>query len=299
MMRPTSLRDFSGPSKASGEHINFQICPVCGSDKWKVFVNPETGGWNCFAGRCGAKGYIDVGLGDTASAGGAILSRLHEEPETPVWEEIELPPWHELTGAATRYLRRRGIDEELSRKLGLVEWEDKSRILFPYFDRQGQLIYWNSRRFSERMGEGPKYLTAPGRHPLYVLRSRWCPHCEVTQEACEDEVLYHSGWAYGPKHPPRPLVLVEGVFDAIAVWRAGFDAVALGGKSLPRYLVSDLLTLVDESGILVVMLDPDALDAALRIRNVLFDRVHVKVVPLMYKDPGDMSPEEIKEALCA
>lgn len=270
-MKPTSLRDFSGECKPSGTQLNYRHCPVCGSDAWKVYLNPDNGMWICFAGGCGAKGQVEVGLdAQPKAAGQHILDELYKHHDHGLeWEEVELPPWHELTFAAKRYLKRRRIDEASIQALGLVEWEDKSRVLFPYFDRQGNLIYWNSRRYSDRLGEGPKYLTAPGKHPLYWLEHERSDH----------------------------LVVVEGVLDAISVWQAGFSAVALGGKSLPRYLVKSLLTGAAEYDMIDVMLDPDALDAALRLRSQVFDRADVRVVPLKDMDPGDMDPGQIKEIL--
>ena len=270
-MKVRSLSDFRGPFRPSGDQLNYQICPVCGTEKWKVFINPETGAWICFAGGCGAKGVVDVGLdADGHIAGQQILDMMRHEDELPVWEEVDMPPYHELTGAAKRYLKRRGVPPHVTQSLGLVEWEGKCRILFPYFDFEGNLIYWNSRRYSERLGDGPKYLTAPGKHPLYWLDRR----------------------------ASRKLVIVEGVMDAIMVRQAGFGAVALGGKSLPRYLANSLLTGARRYETIDVMLDPDALDAALRLRASLSDRADVRVIPLDDKDPGDMSPEEIKEILC-
>lgn len=272
-MRPKTLADFTGPLKPSGLHLNYQICPVCGSDGYKVFVNPDTGGWNCFAGKCGARGYVDVGLDSNPDVAGRHILDLLAPGEDlyPVFEEIEMPPWHELTGAALRYLKRRGVSLDYALHLGLREWEDKSRILFPYFDFEGNLIYWNSRRYSETLGDGPKYLTAPGKHPLYWL------------DASHREKL----------------VIVEGVMDAIKVWQSGYGAVALGGKSLPSYLRNSLLTGARRYETIDVLLDPDALDAALRLRSTLSDKLDVRVVPLTIADPGDMTPDEIKELLCS
>ena len=272
-MNPTSLREFTGPSKPSGEQICFRICPVCGSDKWKVYVNPDTGKWLCFAGSCGARGVVDMGMAEEPRAAGQdildTLERSLRGAGLMEWPEIDLPPFHELTFPARRYLTRRGIDEERTRQLGLVEWADKSRILIPYFDRAGTLVYWNSRRYSERLGKGPKYLTAPGKHALFVREGS-----------------------------STILVIVEGVFDALACEDAGYSAVALGGKSLPSYLVRNLLTVAAGYGTIVVALDSDALDSALRIRAQLSDRMAVKIVtPPTGKDPGDMSPAEIQEML--
>lgn len=271
-MRPTSLRDFTGPSKPSGTQINYRVCPVCGGDQWKTFVDPDTGRWICFRGSCGARGQVEVGLeAEPKAAGQYILDQLAARPQEYVWEEVDLPPWHELSFPARKYLRRRGIDDDMASGLGLVEWEDKSRILIPYWNDRGDLIYWNSRRYSDQLGEGPKYKTAPGRHPLYTRRG-----------------------SLGK----REVVVVEGVFDAFAVLRAGWDVAALGGKSLPTYLVKSLLTFAAGCG-MIVGLDSDALDASLRLRNQLSDRAAVRIVtPPLGMDPGDMAPGDIREMLC-
>lgn len=271
-MKPTSLRDFSGECKPSGTQLNYRHCPVCGSDAWKVYLNPDNGMWLCFAGGCGAKGQVEVGLdAQPKAAGQHILDELYKHHDHGLeWEEVELPPWHELTFPARNYLRRRGVDDDLAASLGLVEWEDKARILVPYWNERGDLIYWNSRRYSDQLGEGPKYLTAPGKHPLYTRQG-------------------HLG--------KQDVVVVEGVFDAFAVLRAGWDVVALGGKSLPSYLVKSLLTFTAGRG-MIVGLDSDALDASIRIRNQLSDRADVRIVtPPPGRDPGDMDPGQIEEML--
>jgi hypothetical protein len=247
---------------------------VCGDDRYKTFVNPENGKWICFSGACGARGVVDMGMAAEPRAAGQdildTLERSFQKAGLFEWEEIDLPPFHELTFPARRYLKCRGIDEESTRRLGLVEWEDMSRILIPFFSNRGALIYWTSRRYSDELGHGPKYLTAPGKHPLFVREGS-----------------------------STILVIVEGVFDALAVERAGYSAVALGGKSLPTYLVRNLLTLAGGYDTIVVALDSDALDAALRIRAQLSDRMAVKIVtPPTGRDPGDMSPAEIREMVC-
>ncbi len=270
-MLPRSLEDFAGETRPSGDQLNYKNCPVCGSDGWNVYVNPDNGGWFCFAGGHNLGGFVEVSLGD--NPGAQLLQTLAGQADTVEWYEIELPPWHELSGGARRYLHSRGVMDATIRTLGLVEWEDKSRILFPYFV-DGALVYWNSRRYSDMMAEGPPYLALHGKHPLYTPSYK------------------------GDK---LPTVLVEGVFDAIAVTQAGYRAVALGGKSLPRYLVDSLLTIAQKYGIINVFLDSDALARALRIRERLYinkgiEAVRIRLCPAG-SDPGDMTPDEIQEIL--
>ena len=280
MERPTTLADFAGECKPSGQHICYRYCPVCGSDEWKLYVSPDTGLWKCFAGRHNAGGKVDIGqAADAYTQGQELMDLLSGWQEPVTWDEIDLPPFEPLSKMARRYLRKRGIDEGLAKRLGLVEWEDRFRILFPFFDRAGSLIYWNSRRYSDHVGEGPKYYTADGKHPLYELR-------------------FQAKYTDGETRPMMEVVLVEGIFDALAVHQAGYHAVALGGKSLPKYLRQDLLTITQDCGMITVLLDSDALASALTIRNQLSDQrqVAIRVCP-PGKDPGDMTPDEIKEII--
>ena len=171
---------------------------------------------------------------------------------------------------ALRYLASRRISPALAAELGMVEQVDRFRIVVPYFDGSGELVYWNSRLYSDRLGHGPKYLACPGKHPLYrpFLRGSFSPGI---------------------------LAICEGVFDAIAIAAVGYDAVALGGKSLPKYLRPSLLRLSKNKTILLV-LDPDALADSLKLRSQLSDVADPKIV-LLPHDPADMDPLALKEIL--
>jgi hypothetical protein len=265
--KPKSLADFGGPTRTSGEQIVFQICPVCGSQKWKTYVNPRTGLWWCHAPEHSGGGVVDVGA-PLSGAGENILHLLQGQPERVDWPEINLPRLTPLSWRARRYLRRRGIDEQLAARLGIREMEDRMRVVVPYFGPSGGIIYWTARSYSD-LEEGPKYLAASGKHPLYVLPS----------------------W-----HPAEDVLVVEGVFDAIAAHQAtGRTVVALGGKALPRYLTQDLLEVAAQR--LTVALDSDALADALKLRNRLATKRQVTVVPLpLGEDPASMG-DSLKDLL--
>ena len=296
-MIPRTLSDFRGECRPSGDQINYKHCPICLSSSWKVFVDPDKGKWVCFGGRHPSPpngGYPGGNLkieGDDDAPGKHILDLLTPEDSVVEWGEVELPDWEPLSNMARRYLQLRGITPGMSTALGLVEWVDKHRILIPYFDDAGQLIYYTSRRYSECLGKGPKYLTAPGRHPLYQCVDLPRPMFLAKQEG---EPFYE--W-----YPWNCPVIVEGCFDAIAVQQAGYKGVALGGKSLPRYLESLLLTSVRGYGIIYILLDRDAMPQALRLRSLLTSKSGIKDVRVRFcphnLDPGSMTPEEIREVL--
>lgn len=274
-MNPTTLADFRGDCSPAGTQLNFQHCPVCGSDEKKVYVNPEDGTWFCFAGSHHAGGKVDVGL-DDASPGADLLRQLERlVPDEVIWSETEMPPWEPLSRSAIRYLLNRMIGPEDARCLGLVEWTDQGRILVPYFSG-GELIFWTGRRYSKAYGEGPKYMSQPGKKPLYF----------PVGAAVESWFDFNS------------VTLVEGVFDAIRVTQAGCPAVALGGKSLPSYHYKEFLTFAEPYGIINVMLDEDALGDALKIQDTLSARTdaEVRIIPIE-GDPADMPKHEIRRLL--
>lgn len=258
MIKPRRMSDFVGASRPSGTQMCYQNCPECGAGGWKLYVAPATGKWFCFKHNSG--GMVAVDLPSTG-AGAAILAMLEPQPVELTWREIQLPNWTPLCPRALRYLLKRGVGSGVTRRLGLVEMTDRMRILFPYRDDRGQIVWWNSRAYTS-LEEGPKYLGAPGRHPLYVLPD-WRPSPDV--------------------------VLVEGVLDAVAVWQhlPGVTAVALGGKSLPKYLELELLALA--TGRVSIMLDNDALAHALGLQMRLRSVRETRVVQLPAgEDPASM-----------
>jgi len=160
---------------------------------------------------------------------------------------------------ATKYLSSRGIKTPTS--FGIVSLVDSYRVLIPYLGPYGRVIYWATRCYME---DGkPKYMCAAGKHPLYVLPEWTCFADEVT--------------------------FVEGVFDAIIHFQAtGKPTVAIGGKTLPPYLVPQVDAV--SSGKRVVMLDSDALQYSVRLAKQIggsFKMLPVGEDPASYYSKGE------------
>ena len=250
-MKPSSQDDFSGPSRDSGTQTNYQFCPVCGDARWKLYLDPMRGFWYCFS--CEARGCVEISANRETWATTVLdhLAGKFSRMGAAHWPEMELPEWEPLSRKATRYLARRGIDADLARKLGIVERVGRLRIIIPYFGPDGSIIYHTARAYSN-FEEGPKYLTAGGRHPLFVL----------------------PDWHQGDE-----LVIVEGVLDAIMVHaHTARRVVALGGKSLPVYLRPELLALAKDR--IDIALDSDALASALTLKSKLPQHLDVRIVML-------------------
>lgn len=241
----------SGACRQQGTQVVYQVCPECGNQKWKVYMNPDTGAWICF--RCDARGKAKVDITATS-----LLDKLKPRVQHE-WPEVRLPEWTKLSRTGRKYLRDRGIHRP--EDFGIVELKDSTRVLIPYRGPQGKVIYWATRSFID---DGlPKYVTATGRKPLYVL----------------------PDWTAG-----RPTVLVEGVVDAIVHYIAtGISTIALGGKSVARYNRASVNSLAGEDA--VVMLDSDATAQAVKIAREF--NMKLKLLP-PGMDPAEYYLKEIE-----
>jgi len=275
-MLPRKIDDFEGEWRLSGEQINFKYCPACGNQNFKVYVSQETGAWICF--RCDARGCVETGV-DLTAIRRRLMTRYKFEVET--WKPIESWPGRALKYSdfgepmcmASQFLSMKyGIDGGLVHIYGLLR--DENRVVIPYTDRFGDVIYYSGRAFD---GAQPKYKHMEGKHPLYV----------------PDWVTAHA-----PHATFNDVVLVEGVFDAIKAHAAtGLHVVALGGKSMARYLLHNILALQPRN--IKIALDSDATAAAIKLRNILVPFVDsVQIIRLPDgQDPGNMEFEELREEL--
>jgi Toprim domain-containing protein len=270
-VRPKTLDDLTGPWKRTTQ-IVYRDCPMCGRDNWKLYLSPDTGLWKCFG--CNAAGRLDLGHTNA-------LALLHVKSQAaPSWAPMDLPPFKALSAAAHDHLGRKyGLTPEQCARYSLVEGAAEpyiGRILVPYFNQAGEIIYYTGRSY---IGETPKYKAADGKHPLFVPMQAF------------------GTW---PGNKP-PVYLVEGTFDAIKLYEAGFWlAAAIGGTGLPRHLLPSLMKLADNAIEIVIALDSDALDKALALQRRLqpFVAGEVRVVMLPPgQDPGSMSIDQLQEVL--
>ncbi len=228
-----------GPSRSSGNETRYKYCPACGRAGWTVSMNDDSGAWSCYACEAGGGGMLT-----THDA----LRRSMQPRTVNKWNPVPLPAWEPLSRTARKYLRDRNIHHP--EKFGIVETQESTRLLIPYFGEIGQPIYWTTRAY---MPDGrPKYVSASGRKPLYVL-PRWVPQ--------------------------KMTIIVEGPFDAMAVfnWPGAFgldtldetcyNVVALGGKQVTRTVSQDIRRLA--LGDKIVMLDSDALLNGMKIVSQL------------------------------
>lgn len=276
-MRPKFLDDFTGEYRPSGEQRNYRRCPVCGGTAYKLYVDPVSGRWICFAGGCKAAGRVHVGDG-VASLRERLFARKRGVPE---FEPIEMPETNALTEQWSKMLCARYHLEHPERYLLRRGTGDLAgRIVIPYADRKGDFIFWNART---TCGETPKYLAMTGAKPLYVpdyVHRKWCEASRI--------------------------VLVEGPFDALSLHdRFSTRAVALGGTSISDAQFAELRRLVTVDGAhkaVRILLDSAALGEAIKLKRKLAGLlpqhdVQIRQLPAGVKDPAAASAAQLEGCL--
>ena len=169
---------------------------------------------------------------------------------------------------AFRYLSSRGIGrrEILKWKIGYCkEGRYAGRIIVPSFDMEGDLNYFIARSY---VGHGRRYLNPPSSRDIVFneLNIDW------------DE----------------PIILVEGVFDAIA---AGNNAIPILGSTLREQSRLFQAIAIHDTPVYMA-LDSDAeKKAEWIIMSMLRYDLEVHKVPIDEEDVGEMDKQEFKERM--
>ena len=194
-----------------------------------------------------------------------------KEPEQKIKiSKIELPPScylikkmspdNTMKIKADGYLTKRKIPSD-----GLyvcVAGDYKNRIVIPYYDMNGVLIYYNARIINDSKN---------------ALRYMKCPTTVVDQK----EVLFMTDWP----QPKSKIYIMEGEFDAITLKMAGVTGCACGGK----FMSDDQIDLIRQyEPILAFDSDEAGLEAMLNIGKTLLEKGFPKVgyvrPPKAFKD---------------
>lgn len=193
----------------------------------------------------------------------------------PVKNTLTLPPHSVLIAAAEPWWRRKAEEYMASRCLacdGLYVCTDgkyKGRIVIPYFDREGRLVYWNARHIgkSKLRYVGPPKEVGVGKEDV-VFMDLWPP-------------------------PGGTVHLCEGEFNAKSLTAAGYYGAACGGKTM-----SEKQAAILDDYKLVVCLDRDkpgwkgaaTMSERINAFNTRFNGTKLKFVrpPVGYKDWNEM-----------
>ena len=268
------LSQILGDYKEFGKGEVYFTCPFCHNHKKKFAVNINKNAFHCW--HCGAKGRSLITLFKKLDVSPSqmreLRSLLSEEQiknyvEEDVNTTLHLPPgfkplWipnksiHYIN--AIKYLKNRGITgyDIIRYQMGYtMDGPYATRIIIPSYDSNNKLNYFLARSFYE---SGLKYKNPPVSKNVIVFENQ-------------------INWK-------MPLVLCEGVFDAIAIRR---NAVPLLGKFVPRKLLKMMIK--NQVKEVYVALDDDALVDAREIERALSNNgMNVKLVNLDKKDPSEL-----------
>ena len=252
-------------------------CPFCNHRKPKLEINMATNEegqnpWECWV--CQTRGRTIRSLLrqlKTPRAQAAdILKYLPKgsEIEYKGLSIIELPKEYQplykasstsvVANLVKNYLYERGLNDNDFIKYGIgycTSGEYGGRVVIPSYSESGSLNFFVARSYD---GNYYKY-----KNP----------------EASKDIIFFESliNWN-------APIILCEGVFDAIAIRR---NAVPILGKSLSKSLYKKLITSNVKE--IYIALDTDARDRALEIAEDLLNQgKKVYMVDLPDKDPSEM-----------
>ena len=276
-MTPNELHDLlilhGHPAQVRGDEVLIETCWFCGNARSNLELNPVKGIFSCWV--CHESGRLDHLLSKKLGGSFQIPIDFDEAPglsTSGISTEFESKPAH-LVESARRYLERRGLSTEtiVTYNVRVCVAKDHplfGRIVFPLFDFWTmEVVDWVGRSYT---GAFPKYIhtVTEGRIFGYRLRD-------------------HS----------KPVIIVEGALDGIAVHRAGFQAAILLGTSSPGIedFAARLATMVP----LGILLDGSARQEA----QHLFWRtqpIHPKVFAIDLPqefDPANLLPSTLRRLI--
>ena len=258
----------------NGEHAFH--CPFCNHHKKKLQVNFETQKWHCWV--CNTGGYKIGILLRKINAPKQIISEVlkilgdykgiskEKDEKTeynvslpqcykPLWKKSDDP----LYKNAIHYLRQRGIGsvDILRYSIGYCSSNGYSnRIIIPSYDRGGKLNYFIARDMFPNSKF--KYKNPP-----------------MSKDMIGFEM--YINWN-------EPIVLCEGVFDAIAIRN---NAIPLLGKFLSKTLLKKLAEKQPKE--VYVALDIDAKKDALKLVKFLMDSgIKTYLLEMTDKDTSEL-----------
>jgi len=254
--------------------------PFIAHHKPKLQINIQTGKWHCWVSNEGGHNLFQLfkkvnathnQMGELSKLVGKPKYR-RDDSETTKKQVVKLPrdfkSMYEKSNSpvykqAMMYLLKRGItgNDILKYNIGYCEeGAYRNRVIIPSYDKNGSLNYFVGRDvYNSKL----KYKNPP-----------------VSKNVIGFELFIN--W-------DEPLILCEGVFDAIAIKR---NAIPLFGKTVQSKLKTELYKQSVKK--IYVVLDEDAKRDALKLTSKLMENgIEVYFVHMRDKDPSDIGFERM------
>ena len=260
--------------KKSNEYMWWS--PFTQHHKPKLQVNIQTGKWHCWVSNQGGHNLyqlfkkVGAGYNDFKELNKLLgdVSFYKKDNDTTT-DDVRLPQEYKslsdpfdtslIKEHAIRFLRKRGITKEdiIRYNLGYCsEGKYNNRIIIPSYDSKGQLNYFVGRDF---YSSNFKYMNPPN----------------VAKDVIGFDL--YVNWSL-------PIILVEGVFDAMSVKS---NSIPLFGKTILPKLYKKIVEKKVKD--IFIILDSDAFDDAIRMTEKFVNEgINVNFVKLDGQDPNDL-----------
>lgn len=274
-----------GKKLSNGDYAYY--CPVCNHKNQKLMVNVISGVYNCFTCHPKTTGKTPVSLLKKIGAPSEAIQEMkgyfiNDLTKIEVEKEniaIVIPKEFISLGdkkdtslekrQALAYLKKRMVTSSdiLKYNLGYCKTgRYKNKVIVPSYDSKGRLNYFVARSFEKE--------------PVQKIDSPSCSKSEIVG------FEYLVNWKV-------PVILCEGVFDAIAIKR---NAIPLFGKTISKALMIKLLQ--PEVKTVYLALDDDAVNEAMDHAQKLIDfGKEVYLIRLQGKDPSEIGFEGMIQCL--
>lgn len=275
----TLVNSVLGSGKATARNNYAYHCPFCHHHKPKLEVNltenrEGKNPWHCWA--CDVRGTTIYNLFKQLKVEAGKFTELKSLvktsksiKETQVINSVSLPNEYislstgDLSDISTKhalaYLKKRHISKYDIIKYNIGYCKNglyANMIIIPTYDKDGRLNYFTARSFEKE--------------PYIKYRNP-----SASRDIIPNEHLIN--WNI-------PIVICEGLFDAIAIKR---NAIPLLGKNIQSSLMKKIVTSVVDK--IYIALDRDAMKQALRFcENLMAEGKEVYLVDLQDKDPSEM-----------
>ena len=275
----TLVNSVLGSGKSTARNNYAYHCPFCHHHKPKLEVNltenrEGKNPWHCWA--CDARGTTVYQLfkktnasSDKIAEANSLISSSKPKEYKKSNTTIRLPDefiglsngeLNDITAKhAKAYLNKRNISKYDILKYNIGYCNKglyANMIIIPTYDEDGRLNYFTARSFEKE--------------PYIKYRNP-----SVSRNIIPNEHLIN--WNL-------PIILCEGLFDAISIKR---NAIPLLGKNIQSNLMKKIVTSVVNK--IYIALDKDAMKQALRFcENLMAEGKEVYLVDMQDKDPSEM-----------
>ena len=284
----TLVNSVMGSGKATARNNYAYHCPFCHHHKPKMEVNltenrEGKNPWHCWA--CDVRGTTIYSLFKQLKADVSKFTELKSLvktsksiKETQVVSSVSLPNEYislnnvDISGIMARhalaYLNNRHVSKYDIIKYNIGYCKEglyKNMIIIPTYDADGRLNYFTARSFEKE--------------PYVKYRNP-----SASRDVIPNEHLIN--WNV-------PVILCEGLFDAIAIKR---NAIPLLGKNIQSSLMKKIVTSVVDK--IYIALDRDAIKQALKFcERLMAEGKEVYLVDMQDKDPSEMGFENFTKLI--